>query len=107
MPDRFHLTPRTSSHASEQPKGTMIMQLPIQRRIVRTCGQQGHLPAPGPVPARPSPHAVVIFVIVIVVVAWLLGGGYSLGAALTVVAAAGALAPTITSRLAGTLPVAG
>jgi hypothetical protein len=49
---------------------------------------------------------VVIFVIVIVVVAWLLGG-YSLGAALTVVAAAGALAPTITSRLAGTLPVAG
>jgi hypothetical protein len=81
--------------------------LPMPHRIVRSRGQQNQLPAPGSLPARPSPHAVVIFVIVIVVVAWLLAGGYSVGAALTVVAAAGALAAGITSWLAGTLPAAG
>ena len=81
--------------------------IPMPRSMARNRWQEVHLPGPGPSPARPSPHAVVIFVIVIVVVRWLLGGGYSIGAALAVLAGAGALAATITSWLAGQLPAAG
>jgi hypothetical protein len=81
--------------------------IPVPRRTARDRWQHCQMPAPGPFPGRPSPHAVVIFVIVIVVVAWLLADGYSAATALTVVAGAGALAATITSRLAGTRPADG
>jgi hypothetical protein len=82
------------------------MSFPIPRRPARNRDQQRMLPAPDPLPARPSPHAVVIFVVVIAVVVWLLADGYSVGSALAVVTGAGALAATITVWLTGLLPAA-
>jgi hypothetical protein len=61
----------------------------------------GMLPAPGPFPgAQPPLHAIVVFVIVIVTVAWLLAHGYSIQAALEVVAGGAAVTAATVSCLA-------
>lgn len=83
------------------------MALPWSPRSLarRNEGPSLDLPAPGTSPARPpAAPAVVIFVIIVVMVAWLLGRHYSPAAALGVVSAAGALAATVGSWLAGAEP---
>lgn len=79
------------------------MSLPmLSRWRTRTREEPaGILPAPGPFPAAQPPlQVIVVFVVVIVTVAWLLAHGYSIQAALEVVAGAGAVTAAIVSGLA-------
>jgi hypothetical protein len=79
--------------------------LPLRSWSARHHGQPaGQLPAPGPFPAAQPQDAVVVFVVVLVVLVWLLAHGYSAAAAFRIVAVAGALAASITARLAATQP---